>query len=135
MQNCKKYVAYSMVLMFTFLCLAALMSMQGCAYNVGMVKTTYKLLTVSNVSYDTAMKTAADLYSQKRITDVQKAEIIRIGKTFAGAHNAAIDALLRYEETKAVSEQEKMSEQISIASKALSEILNLMKPYLIKEVN
>ena len=130
-----RFLSYSMAVLFTFLMLVAFMAFQGCAYNVGMVQTTYKLLTVSNVSYDTAMKTAADLYSQKRITDVQKAEIIRIGKTFAGAHNAAIDALLRYEETKAVSEQEKMSEQISIASKALSEILNLMKPYLIKEVN
>ena len=130
MQNRKKYVAYSMVLMFMFLCLAAVMAFQGCAYNVGMVQTTYKLLTVSNVSYDTAMKTAADLYAQKRITDEQKAEIIKIGKTFAGAHNAATDMLLRYEETKAVSEQEKMSSQIAIASEALSEILNLIKPYL-----
>ena len=134
MQNCKKYVAYLMVLMFMFLCLAAVMAFQGCAYNVGMVKTTYKLLTVSKVSYDTAMKTAADLYSQKRITDEQKAEIIKIGKTFAGAHNTAVEALARYEETKAVVEQQKMSEQIAIASEALAEILNLIKPYLLTEV-
>ena len=31
MQNCKKYVVYSVVLMFTFLCLAAVMACQGCA--------------------------------------------------------------------------------------------------------
>ena len=114
----------SLAILFVGLMLAA------CSYNVGLVKTTYKLLTVSNISYDTAMKTAADLYSQKRITDKQKAEIIKIGKTFAGAHNAAIDMLARYEETKAVSEQEKMSSQIAIASESLAEILNLIKPYL-----
>ena len=119
-----RFVIYVMALVFF---------MFGCAYNVGLVKTTYKLLTVSNVSYDTAMKTAADLYSQKRITDEQKAEIIKIGKTFAGAHNAAVEALASYEETKAVAEQEKMSAQIAIASKALAELLNLVKPYLTKD--
>ena len=119
-----RFVIYVMALVFF---------MFGCAYNVGLVKTTYKLLTVSNVSYDTAMKTVADLYSQKRITDEQKAEIIKIGKTFAGAHNAAVEALASYEETKAVAEQEKMSAQIAIASKALAELLNLVKPYLTKD--
>ena len=119
-----RFVIYVMALVFF---------MFGCAYNVGLVKTTYKLLTVSNVSYDTAMKTVADLYSQKRITDEQKVEIIKIGKTFAGAHNAAVEALASYEETKAVAEQEKMSAQIAIASKALAELLNLVKPYLTKD--
>ena len=128
-----KFVTYFMVFWLMVLGMAAFMACQGCAYSGGMVKTTYKLLTVSNVSYDTAMKTAADLYSQKRITDEQKAEIIKIGKTFAEAHNAAVEALASYEETKAVSEQEKMSAQISIASNALAEILNLIKPYLTKD--
>ena len=136
MQNFKKYVARLMLAMIAFLCLAAIIIPgQGCAYNMGLVQTTYKLLTVSNISYDTAMKTAADLYAQKRITEEQKAEIIKIGKTFAGAHNAAVEALASYEETKAVSEQEKMSIQIVMASEALAEILNLIKPYLLKEVN
>jgi len=130
----KKYWAASLVFLGVALALAAVMIFtQSCAYNVGLVKTTYKLLTVSNVSYDTAMKTAADLYAQKRITDEQKAEIIKIGKTFAGAHNAAVEALARYEETKALAEQEKMSQQIAIASEALSQILNLIKPYLTKK--
>ena len=135
MKNLKvsRFVIYFVVLLFTFLSLATLMSIQSCAYNVGLVKTTYKLLTVSNVSYDTAMKTAADLYVQERITDDQKAEIIKIGKIFAAAHNAAIESLARYEETKAVSEQEKMSKQITMASGALAEILNLIKPYLMEE--
>ena len=121
-----KFVIYVMAFVFI---------MFGCAYNAGLVKTTYKLLTVSDVSYDTAMKTAADLYAQKRITDEQKAEIIKIGKTFSRAHNAAVNVLLRYKETKNTADQEKMSEQIAIASTALSEILNLIKPYLIKEVS
>jgi len=130
----KKYLAASLVFLGVALALAAVMIFtQSCAYNVGFVQTTYKLLSISNVSYDTAMKTAADLYGQKRITDEQKAEIIKIGKTFAGAHNAAVEALASYEETKAVSEQEKMSAQIEIASKALAELLNLIKPYLTKD--
>ena len=112
----------AMLILFVFI--------SACAYNVGLVNTTYKLLKVSNISYDTAMKTAADLYVQGRITNDQKAEIIKIGKIFAGAHNAAVDALASYEETKSASEQEKMSVQIAIASKALGDMLALIKPYL-----
>jgi hypothetical protein len=112
--------------------LVGVMFLVSCAYNIGMVNSTYKLLTVSNVSYDTAMKTAADLYAQKRITIEQKNEIIKIGKTFAGAHNAAVEALACYEETKDVSEQEKMSAQIVIASEALTNLLALIKPYLLE---
>lgn len=110
-----------------------MMFLMGCAYNASMVQTTTKLLTVSNVSYDTAMKTVADLYMQKRITIEQKAEIIKIGKTFAKAHNASVEALACYEETKSLAEQEKMSAQISMATKALTELLDLIKPYLTKD--
>lgn len=110
--------------------LLSMVFLVGCVYNVGLVQTTAKLLTVSNVSYDTAMKTAADLYSQGRITIGEKAEIVKIGRTFAKAHNAAVEALFCYQETKDLAEQEKMSAQIAIASRALSELLNLIKPYL-----
>lgn len=113
--------------------LIGMLFLTACTYSVNMVRTTSKLLTVSNVSYDTAMKTVADLYAQKRITDEQKNEIVKVGKTFATAHNAAVEALAQYEETKDMAEQDKMTAQIAIATKALAELLNMVKPYLTKE--
>lgn len=105
----------------------------GCAYNIGLVKTTYKLLSASQISYDTAMTMAADLYIQGRITTEQKIKAIEIGTTYSTAHNAAVEALASYAETRSMEDQEKMTAQIEIATTALSKLLALIRPYL--EVN
>ena len=105
----------------------------ACAYNAGLVKTTYNLLAASQASYDTAMKVAVDLYAQKRIGNAEKQSIIAVGTTYATAHNAAVNALASYEETKNADEQKKMEIQITIATTALTDLLQMIRPYL--EVN
>ena len=59
---------------------------------------------------------------------------IEIGGVYANAHNAAVEALARYEETKALEEQELMIAQIDIATEALSKLLALIRPYLLNDV-
>ena len=90
----------SIAILFVGLLLAA------CTYNVGLVQTTYKLLLTSQVSYDTGMKIAADLYRQGRISDSEKAKIIEVGTIYAEAHNASVKALASYEKTKSAADQE-----------------------------
>lgn len=102
----------------------------SCTYNIGLVRSTYKMLSASQISYDTALKAAADLYRQGRMSDDQKVKVIEIGEVYAEAHNAAVEALARYEETKDLAEQEIMTKQIEIAAQALSELLALIRPYL-----
>lgn len=102
----------------------------ACTYNMGLVQSTYKMLATSQVSYDTAMKMAADLYAQQRISDAEKAHIIEIGTVYATAHNNAVEALARYEKTKDAEEQAKMSAMIGAAAVALTDLLELIQPYL-----
>lgn len=110
-----------------------LVGMVACAYNVGYVKTTYDMLAVSQTSYDMAMSTAVDLYRQGRITDSDKEKIFAKGKEFALAHNAAVDALVSYAETRDAADQELMEAQVKIAASALGVALELLKPYLLGE--
>jgi len=107
-----------------------LMMIAACTYNVGLVKSTYKMLSASQISYDTALKTAADLYHHGRLTEAQKVKVLEIGEVYYHAHNAAVEALARYEETKDLAEQELLTAQIEIAADALSRLLALIRPYL-----
>lgn len=102
----------------------------ACTYNAGLVQSTYKLLLTSQVSYDTGMKIAADLYRQGRISDSEKVKIIEVGTIYAEAHNASVKALASYEKTKSAADQERMTAQIAVATTALSKLLELLRPYL-----
>jgi len=112
---------------------AALLMLIGCAYNIGYVKTTYDLLAVSQTSYETAISTVIDLHRQGRITDGQKAEAFDIGRQFANAHNAAVEALAKYEESGHLGSDEQLELQVVAAYEALSTLLNLVKPYLLEK--
>ena len=114
----------SLAILFVGIMLAA------CTYNVGLVQTTYKLLLTSQVSYDTGMKIAADLYRQGRISDSEKARVIEVGTIYAEAHNASVKALASYEKTKSAADQERLTAQIEVATTALSKLLELLRPYL-----
>ena len=115
------------------LMLGVLFLVVSCTYNIGLVGSTYKLLLTSQISYDTGMKVAADLYRQGRITDREKEAIIAVGTLYAEAHNAAVAALANYEKTKGSADQERLTSQIAVATAALSKLLKLLRPYL--EVN
>ncbi|MGB2782901.1 MAG: hypothetical protein WBC50_10270 [Dehalococcoidales bacterium] len=110
--------------------MVVLVFLAGCAYNIGLVDTTYKMLKGSQISYDTAMKVAADLYRQGRITDREKETITAVGTVYSDAHNTAVRALADYQRTKDLADQERMSAQIEIATRALSKLLELLTPYL-----
>lgn len=112
------------------LMVVALVFLVGCTYNIGLVNTTYKLLAASQIGYDTSMKMAADLYRQDRITDREKESIIAVGTIYSTAHNAAVEALARYQETRSMDDQEAMTTQIEIATNAMAELLHLLQPYL-----
>jgi len=113
-----------------FVLLLGMMFLVACTYNIGLVGSTYKLLLTSQISYDTGMKVAADLYRQGRITDREKATIIAVGALYAEAHNAAVAALASYEKTKDAADQERLTSQIAIATATLSKLLELLRPYL-----
>ena len=112
------------------LMLGVLFLVVSCAYNIGLVGSTYKLLLTSQISYDTGMKVAADLYRQGRITDREKEAIIAVGTLYAEAHNLAVAALANYEKTKDSADQERLTSQIAIATATLSKLLELLRPYL-----
>lgn len=105
----------------------------GCVvYQSSFVKTSFKALEVSKMSYDSARTIANDLYKQGQITPDENERITEVAGQFRMAHNAAVEALAKYQETKGVSEQEAAEKQVMLASEALAALLGLMKPYLLK---
>ena len=106
--------------------------MVGCAYNLNYVGNTYKLLSVAQTSYETTIETVIDLHRQGRVSDEQKAAIFAVGKQYAVAHNAAVEALAQYEEDKLLVGDERLNACIETATEALSTLLELVKPYLLE---
>ena len=102
----------------------------SCAYNTSLVKTSYDILSVSRTTYDTSLKVISDLDSRGLIPRNKRTEILSVSNTFYLAHNASVEALARYEETRSLSDQESLTAQLSLASSALTDLLTLIKPYL-----
>lgn len=102
----------------------------ACAYNVGLVNTTYDLLNVAKASYETAMSMGADLDRQGRLPADVKAKIMSVGGDYAKAHNLAVAALRQYRKTKNATDEEAMRIQIASASVILSDLLGIIQPYL-----
>jgi len=59
-------------------------------------KNSYRGLGAMSVSYDVALKSAADLHKQGYISDEGKAEIIKVANSYKDAHNAAVQAFQDY---------------------------------------
>ncbi len=102
----------------------------ACAYNASMVTTSYKVLSVSNLSYDTGMKVVADLDKRGLLPQDEKIKILAVATTFYQAHNAAVAALAKYKETQDLTDQELVEKQIAIASEAIANLLAIITPYL-----
>jgi len=113
-----------------FILLLGLLFLANCAYNIGLTDSMYKLLLTSQISYDTSMKVAADLYRQGKMTQDEKTKIIEIGTLYAEAHNQSVKALASYEKTKSDEDQARLTAQIEVATNALSKLLELLSPYL-----
>lgn len=104
----------------------------ACAYNASMVQTSYKVLAVSQASFDTGMKVVADLDKRGLLPSEDKAKILAAATTFFQAHNAAVAALVKYKETQALTDQELLEEQIALASEGIANLLAIITPYLEK---
>lgn len=117
-------------LLFGVVMLALLL---GCASSHQFVRSTYNIMLTSSVSYDTVMTTARKLYDDKIISDGVWSTIVGSARTYATAHNIAVEALAKYvEKSEEMSEREidALELQMRIAADALRDILNLVKPYI-----
>ena len=110
--------------------LTALFLLTSCAYNSSMVRTSYDILSVSQVTYTTAMQIAADLYKSGHLTPNAKAEIIELGQAYSLSHNAAVDALSLYEQTKDAPTLDVLEANIKLVTSTLNKLLTFLRPYL-----
>lgn len=102
----------------------------SCAYNASLVKTAYDTLQVSQVSYDTSMKIVSDLYKRGELNEDEKEKVISYASTYSKAHNAAVEALASYEESRSMEDKEQLEKQLTSASEALTNLLQIIKPYI-----
>ena len=115
---------------FNIIVILTLLVLTSCAYNASLVNTSYKALNMSQATYDTTMKMAADLDSRGLLSFTDKALIIELGSTYSTAHNDAVEALIKYSETKSSTDSDLLDQQVTIASEALLNLLAVIKPYL-----
>ncbi len=83
---------------------------------------TYKTLGVLGVSYDTAMKGAAELKKQGKVTDAQWAQIDQAGRAFYVAYNGAIDVFQIYLKVKDQPSKDRVLAALSEASAKLGKV-------------
>lgn len=89
----------------------------------------YQALGTMSVSYDTAMKSAADLHARGFISDAGKQEIVDYAKSFQTAHNQAINAFQAYLSAPPEQQADKKQQFITASSAAISaysELLNIL---------
>ena len=104
----------------------------SCAYNASLVQTSYKALVVSQTSYDTSMKSAVDLYKRGIFGEEVKMKILNAADIYHKAHNVAVEALAKYEETRSSIDADLLEKQINLTSEALVNLLTIIRPYLEK---
>lgn len=116
---------FTMIVLALFLVLA----MAACA---DFTRNTYRALTVSFTGYDTVLSGMGDLYREKLITDQVRDQAIKYGKAYKLAHNGAVNALAKYEETGGEQNKQAVTAALTDASKALAQLISYCKPYLVK---
>lgn len=95
-------------------------------------KSSYNALGTMAVTYDTAMKSAADLHARGFISDEGKQEIVKAATAYSNAHNSAIDAFQDYLNAPPEQQAEKKQQFITVSRvllSAYSELLNLLTSY------
>lgn len=107
-----------------------LIFLTSCAYNQSFVQSTYKVLSVSKISYENSMEVTRDLQAKEIINKETVAKISVAATTFSTAHNSAVKLLAKYKETGETSDQTSLEAQINLASQSIITILEILKPYL-----
>lgn len=114
---------------FTVIALAV--TLGACAtYQANLVDSTYRILSVSKTSYETAMHIAADLDRKGRLTEQQRSDVLEYGAIYLNAHIAAVEALAKYAETKNKTDQDRFESQVEIAAEALANLLRIIESYV-----
>lgn len=93
----------------------------------------YQSLSVSKEAYESTMTLAGDLYKQKVITEETKDRLIEIGRIYKFIHNEAVSALIQYQNSQNKQDKQRYLNTAQDVSKRLSELLTVLKPYLLKE--
>ena len=119
-----KYVRASVVLVFVFLLAVS------CTGNFQ--KNSYRGLGTMSVSYDVALRSAADLHKKGFISDEGKANIIKHANQYKDAHNAAVQAFQDYlnappEQKETKEGQARVAMQASL--KFYQEMLGILTEY------
>jgi len=110
-----------------FLALALLL-LFGCAGNF--TTNVYKGLAVSKATYDNGLSMAGDLYKQGKMSETDKANIIKYGNTYMLLHNQVVVSLLDYQATESAEAKDKTTTYLAQASAALSKLLDIIQPYI-----
>lgn len=95
----------------------------------------FKTLSVSQVTYDSALSTVGDLYKQGKLSEDTKQEIIEKAREYKQAHNTAVSAFLKYKESGLLDDEEDYLTKFAKASSLLAEFIRLAKPYIEKGEN
>ena len=96
-----------------------------------LISNSYKSLAISKVTYDTALKAAADFQSKGLITQDQRDQINKAAKLFKAAHNVAVDALEVYATTDLASDKAKLFTALATAASKwedVAKLINTIKP-------
>lgn len=103
----------------------------ACETTGGFVKNSYRGLGIMSVSYDVAMRSAADLHAKGLISEEGKEEIIGYAESYAIAHNEAVQAFQNYLNTpqgKKENEQAQVVARIAMQSSLViyGELLSIL---------
>ena len=74
------------------------------------IANSYKTLSSTYVVYETTMKSVGNLYSQEKITEKEKENVIKYANQFIASYKDSVDALIEY---KSQPDSELTSESIS----------------------
>lgn len=103
--------------------------MAGCAGST-FTRDAYRGLSVSAITYEACMGSAAQLYVNGQIDDAQKAKVIEIARGYWLAYHCAVDALVAYDVSKDATDREKVHTAIAEVSQALSKLVKYLTPHV-----
>jgi hypothetical protein len=88
---------------------------------------TYKTLYTLGVTYDTALKSANDLYKQQKLNPDQVDKIIGYANAYYVAYQEAVVAFDIYRKTQLAADKEKLITALTIASGKYGEIISYIE--------
>ena len=90
----------------------------------------YRSLVVSAETYETAMKSIAELYKEGHVGDDVKDKAIELGTIYWSAYHTAADGLAAYQKGEATKDE--ITTQLAIVSATLGSFLEYVRPVLIQ---